>query len=167
MHGDRLADLWNGSVAATVAWDEHGAANTGEAWTGSMAAGTGDPEYTVGNSRTTFAAWCGDPEATGEAWMAHLRPPLNTILHVYALSEELVVPLRGDFDGDGDVDGNDFLDWQRGLGTRHTAADLTAWRNDFGARVAATTSSVPEPITSTGFAMATIFLATRRGRSFA
>ena len=38
----------------------------------------------------------------------------------------------GNFDGDLDVDGNDFLVWQRGLGTTRTAADLADWRAHFG-----------------------------------
>jgi hypothetical protein len=57
-------------------------------------------------------------------------------------------PLDADFDGDGDVDGADFLAWQRGLGTTGAgatkaagnadgdtdvdAADLAVWKSDFG-----------------------------------
>jgi hypothetical protein len=57
--------------------------------------------------------------------------------------------VAGDFDGDGDADGNDFLRWQRGLGTPQLhasaaqgdadgdrdvdAADLALWRGNFGA----------------------------------
>jgi hypothetical protein len=62
-----------------------------------------------------------------------------------------------DFDGDGDVDGQDFLTWQRGLGGDPTlangnangdgaidGADLAVWRNQFGlASVPA--AAVPEP----------------------
>jgi hypothetical protein len=56
--------------------------------------------------------------------------------------------LAGDFDGDGDVDGNDFLLWQRGLGTTPLmagaahgdadgdrdvdGADLGLWSGNFG-----------------------------------
>jgi T5SS/PEP-CTERM-associated repeat protein len=52
----------------------------------------------------------------------------------------------GDFDVDGDVDGNDFLVWQRGgspnLGN---AADLVAWRVNYGTSgAAAASSAVPE-----------------------
>jgi hypothetical protein len=54
---------------------------------------------------------------------------------------------NADFDGDGDVDGADFLAWQRGLGTFVAAAhhdgdadfdgnvlgdDLAAWRTGYG-----------------------------------
>ena len=71
------------------------------------------------------------------------------------------VASNADFDGDGDVDGRDFLTWQRGLGlTGQTnndngdadgngivnAADLTAWKAAFnGASASAAAGSVPEP----------------------
>jgi len=50
----------------------------------------------------------------------------------------------GDFDGDGDVDGADFLEWQRNAGT---AASLTSWENNYGAPAPLNTASgaVPEP----------------------
>jgi T5SS/PEP-CTERM-associated repeat protein len=49
-----------------------------------------------------------------------------------------------DFDNDGDVDGNDFLLIQRGLGTTTTAADIALWKTSFGSAVGAA-GSVPEP----------------------
>jgi hypothetical protein len=69
--------------------------------------------------------------------------------------------IAGDFDADGDVDGADFLTWQRGLGITGTAtvgqgdangdmnvnaADLAIWRQNFGpgASVSAV-GAVPEP----------------------
>ena len=70
----------------------------------------------------------------------------------------------GDLDGDGDVDGADFLTWQQNLGAMGTgtlatgdanddmnvdAADLTVWQSQFGpgAPAAAALSAVPEPTT--------------------
>ena len=52
--------------------------------------------------------------------------------------------IPGDFDGDGDVDGDDLKEWQRSDGT---AAGHTAWQNNYGAPapVNASSSSVPEP----------------------
>jgi len=49
----------------------------------------------------------------------------------------------GDFDGDQDVDGADFLVWQRGLGASHDATDLADWKANFGAGPAV--GAVPEP----------------------
>ncbi len=58
----------------------------------------------------------------------------------------------GDFDEDGDVDGKDFLDWQRGLsGSPQSSSDLAAWEASYGAPSSVATSSVatngtvPEP----------------------
>lgn len=68
-------------------------------------------------------------------------------------------PSNGDFDGDGDVDGADFLTWQRGLGlTGQPDAttgdadddgdvdpdDLVLWKSHFGGSPSAV-SAVPEP----------------------
>jgi hypothetical protein len=77
---------------------------------------------------------------------------------------------NADFDDDGDVDGEDFLVWQRGVGITSgaqlddgdangdgavNAADLTVWKNNF-ASAAAAASAVPEP---TAAAVATVALA--------
>lgn len=52
----------------------------------------------------------------------------------------------GDFDSDGDVDGNDFLVWQRGGSPNPlSAADLTTWKANFGNPGGA--AAVPEPST--------------------
>jgi len=54
--------------------------------------------------------------------------------------------LAGDFNGDGRVDGADFLVWQRGVGGPHNAATLATWKANFGMGAAeAATSAVPEP----------------------
>ena len=55
--------------------------------------------------------------------------------------------LAEDFDTDGDVDGSDFLAWQRGLGALYQAADLAAWQASYGAASTATAvlQAVPEP----------------------
>jgi hypothetical protein len=53
----------------------------------------------------------------------------------------------GDFDGDGDVDGRDFLRWQRGQSPNPlSAADLAAWKSNYGAgSLAAAATAIPEP----------------------
>ncbi|MBA3483781.1 MAG: hypothetical protein H0T51_18410 [Pirellulales bacterium] len=87
----------------------------------------------------------------------------------FTLIDNIVVEQLGvtptedaDFDGDGDVDGADFLTWQRGLGMAGDLADgdadgdmfvdgddLAIWRAQFGpgTPAAPTASAVPEPST--------------------
>lgn len=72
----------------------------------------------------------------------------------------------GDFDGDADADGADFLLWQRGYGTSHSDNDLAAWRSNFGAGGAtASSAATPEPMTATLISVALVALsATTRGK---
>jgi hypothetical protein len=72
----------------------------------------------------------------------------------------------GDFDADADVDGADFLLWQRGQGAEYDASHLAQWTTAFGAPVAA---AVPEPaaalLAALGSAAAFIAQQRRRARS--
>jgi hypothetical protein len=79
----------------------------------------------------------------------------------YQYIDQAPAPLsNADFDGDGDVDGGDFLTWQLGYGATADATavlgdangngrvnryDLRAWQEGFGAPISAT-KAVPEPI---------------------
>lgn len=59
-----------------------------------------------------------------------------------------IVELPGDFDDDGDADGDDFLAWQRGDSPHaFSAADLAEWETSYGDQypLAATATAVPEP----------------------
>lgn len=52
----------------------------------------------------------------------------------------------GDFDGDGDVDGADLLQWQIGAGADYGPGDLNRWKGDYGSPAASgNISAVPEP----------------------
>jgi hypothetical protein len=72
----------------------------------------------------------------------------------------------GDYDGDNDVDGNDFVVWQRGQSPGGVvAADLTDWRNNFGTQPMGGATAIPEPgcLTLVGAAALALVTAGRRG----
>jgi hypothetical protein len=89
---------------------------------------------------------------------------------VYLVSNSLpAASSTADFDGDGDVDGADFLVWQRGAGAGTTklegdangdqvvdAADLTIWRAEFGYPNQAASQPTPEPSSAAMLAAASI-----------
>jgi hypothetical protein len=69
----------------------------------------------------------------------------------------------GDYDVDGDVDGNDFLLWQRGESPEGmTTGDLDQWKAGFG--LGGSASAVPEPACLLIAATATGLLGKRRPR---
>ena len=54
--------------------------------------------------------------------------------------------LAGDFDTDGDVDGSDFLKWQKGdVSSPPSSSDLAAWEANYGSVAPPLVASVPEP----------------------
>ena len=85
-----------------------------------------------------------------------------------AANDLISVIYPGDFDADGDVDGRDFLKWQRGISpTPFSQSDLTNWEANYGTVVplSATSAAVPEPTTS-ALALAALCLAISRRRAF-
>lgn len=73
----------------------------------------------------------------------------------------------GDFDRDNDVDGNDFLAWQRGESPNMgSSADLLIWAQNYGgpAPALAAASAVPEPATLAATVLGMLFAASRRRR---
>lgn len=84
-----------------------------------------------------------------------------------AIEYSIVDPyLDGDFDHDFDVDGDDFLAWQRGeLSDPPSAADLAVWEAHYPTSgPLAGAFAVPEPATCGLLMLATVALATRRNR---
>lgn len=76
--------------------------------------------------------------------------------------------LPGDFDADGDVDGRDFLVWQRDFGDSLDQADLADWQANFGTRsspgMPSVISSVPEASSLAAFLLGFVGTATLRWR---
>ena len=74
---------------------------------------------------------------------------------------ELTLCGSGDFDCDGDVDGDDFLSWQRGESPDPlSASDLADWEANYGAPpLEAAAGAVPEPISTTIFLAGALIVA--------
>jgi hypothetical protein len=71
----------------------------------------------------------------------------------------------GDFDNDGDVDGRDFLAWQRGESpTPLSASDLADWQANYGVGGLAAVGAVPEPTSLALLALALVPVACGRKR---
>ncbi len=100
-----------------------------------------------------------------------LIPPGGGLLKLELEYMEIRLPeagLTGDFDDDGDVDGNDFLVWQQGGSpTPMSAGDLADWRANYGSSggSVATIGAVPEPGTLVLAAVCGLALAPRRRRA--
>ncbi|MBA4105972.1 MAG: hypothetical protein C0485_09455 [Pirellula sp.] len=103
----------------------------------------------------------------------------NSSMQMFASESSTGTPLRleikfdaappnGDFDDDNDVDGADFLAWQRGNSPRpRSAADLSHWRRYFANAppVGANAATIPEPTTLLPALVASVsMLATRQRR---
>jgi len=101
----------------------------------------------ISDDGSTIVGRGSNPDGNPEGWIVNL----STVL-------------AGDFDSDGDVDGADFLSWQRNDGT---AAGLALWENDFGAggaALASSAASVPEPSTTILVGFALLAFGVRRTR---
>lgn len=71
-------------------------------------------------------------------WVTDVAPFGNAVVQTVG-----AVGIPGDFDGDSDVDGRDFLIWQRDT----NVGSLADWQNNYGTGIGglAAVSSVPEP----------------------
>ncbi len=65
----------------------------------------------------------------------------------------------GDFDNDGDIDGSDFLKWQRDLGDAQSLADWQASYGSGSLAASSATNAVPEPATALMFFLGFLSLA--------
>jgi hypothetical protein len=78
----------------------------------------------------------------------------------------VVVPLEGDFNGDGIVDTADYVWWRKSDGT---VAGYNTWRTNFGRTTAAgsgfAATSIPEPATVVLMLIASTILLGRTTRS--
>jgi hypothetical protein len=95
--------------------------------------------------------------AAGLKMFDSLTNPQSAFFDDLSLEGPAVTVADVDLDNDNDVDGNDLLLIQRGLGTTTTAADVAAWRTQFGSGGAAVAvGAVPEPVSVVAAALAAI-----------
>jgi hypothetical protein len=106
-------------------------------------------------------------------------PAFGTDIVLMGHSSEIIAVNDADFDNDNEVDGADFLIWQRGLGNGTNnmtgdadgnglvnAADLAVWKTQFGGPPAvAVVGAVPEPHAAALVVLAGLALAAVRRRS--
>lgn len=160
------ADLWDGTLSAGVNYSEsrQSLPPVSLFWTGSNA---------FGNALATASSWT---QTAGQAnigasnftsnWFSFGQINATTSNHLAAIGPRMLLD-PGDLDGDKDVDGGDFLLWQRGVGRAGAnlkltdgdangdltvnAADLDLLKQNFGRRYGAAPSqvgaamAVPEP----------------------
>jgi hypothetical protein len=101
-------------------------------------------------------------------------------VRIEATSNFPAITTNGDFNADGEVDGEDFLMWQRGVGTATgavlgdgdangdgavTGADLAVWRLAAPGRVVPAVSAIPEPASAVIATLALLGLVAARRRA--
>ncbi len=128
LHGTELAsghaDLFDGSLAAAVDYDELGTLITSDSdvWTGSTSVGTAAGGLSCGTWNNTSNASGGgvgsENDSDGHWISTGLTQNCNRSARLYGLSPALTAPLWGDYDGSGAVDGGDFLAWQPSWASR-------------------------------------------------
>jgi hypothetical protein len=147
---NNAADLWDGTIAHAVRYDEYGqSVNEGtRVWTGTNGLGAADPNC-CGNwfNPSSFGSY-GNPNAIGFNWLVWSGQNCSNSARLYGLSPALSVPLDGDINDDDTVDAADYVAWRNGAAL---PADYALWRTHFGDSIpgaaASATTSVPEPTT--------------------
>ena len=92
-----------------------------------------DGVYYLGVTGTGDTSFIGSHQDSG---------PYAILVGVAALPDAL----PGDFNGDGFVNGADYVKWRHNLGGAYSPASYTTWREHFGQTIGAgTTTAIPEP----------------------
>lgn len=121
-----------------------------------------EKEYAIPlDAFVTFPAGAAFPNNSFN-FMVYSDAGLGDVSEVFSYTLATAPTVTGDFDGDLDVDGADFLKWQRELGD---ATNLTDWQTNYGNGALASLSAVPEPSSLLLACFGLITLARRRRRA--
>ena len=138
-------ELWDAPggdfIAAASAVQEVGrTVNAPVTWPSTVAV-VNDVQNWIANPATNFG-WMlmHDDETISASFRGFYSRDVATAAYHPKLTVVYEPVLTADFDGDRDVDGADFLTWQRGLGT----TTLQMWKEQFGLSTAPA-QAVPEP----------------------
>jgi hypothetical protein len=160
-------DLWDGSIAHAIKYDEGGGDvfSDFQVWTGSNQFGfhlgnTAGPNW---NNRSSFAE-IGNLTSTSANWLQASTQSAGSTARLYGISPLLTVPLPGDFNGDGVTDGADNDVWRKSNGS---AANYDLWRSHFGQSITGSgastqTAAVPEPSSLALLVLFTVILCCAR-----
>lgn len=130
----------------------------------SFAGGTLGAEMEIGSRQGGYDAFQGNIDDfrifdTAIYGQSSFTPPTQSTI------PDSPVGVAGDFDDDGDVDGRDFLAWQRGESpTPYSAGDLTAWTDAYDGSPIAAVNAIPEPSTAWLLALLGSALVSTRAR---
>jgi len=116
------------------------------------------------------------PPTGATAFMVELEYLVNGTPIRFTTEVSVVQEPDADFDQDGDVDGSDFLSWQRNFGATAAlladgdanvdsavdGADLAAWEEQYGGVPALSAGSVPEPSAFLLLALGAVFVSCLR-----
>ena len=110
---------------------------------------TSDPRYQYGLVRESDAQPNWVPNDAGLVDHLFLLFGLIESIDADFFAERVFKPyIPGDFNDDGQVTGNDFLDWHRDFPLHYDQADLAKWQANYGAQASAAganANAVPEP----------------------
>jgi len=176
------ADLWDGSIANPVGYDEFGnaVAEGTKVWSGTTGSGSWGAISCGGWNNPSSTGTYGVASSSNLGWIETNAQSCSQPARLYGISPVLTVPDSADFNGDNVVDGFDFLTLQRNFGTvgpmaTHAKgdangddfindADLAVWEAQYGSPPPlAAIATVPEP-TSCVLALAALCLAMSRRR---
>ncbi len=169
-NGDLLAtdsaDFWDGYLLSPVNYNEFGTALQANSpfWTGSDFNGYQSSQCCQNWTQTTSQIGAVGYSSAADLWFNQAQLSCSQARRLMGISPPI---LLGDFDRDNDVDGRDFLIWQRSdpnSSVITSAGGLAGWQTNYGVVVEplAASTAVPEPSSILLVGLASLGLLRRR-----